>query len=200
MEGALFYWFCWMFWIGVYFFMEKGKKRTTYSILILFLLIFASLEIEVFGHSISVGFIFCLLIGYVLLTTVRLRSQLYFLVVSLIVAFAGISFQLFEIFDPVIILFDRSWMLGLLYAALVLALVSNRKKRVPVFIVGACQGELVMTNFLQTIYVEQTIGHLQFFDALFVTLFLLILWYFLEVFTEMVSKKVLEKSQREVGV
>ncbi|WP_026673026.1 YphA family membrane protein [Alkalihalobacterium bogoriense] len=200
MEGALFYWFCWMFWIGVYFFMEKGKKRTTYSVLILCLLILASLEIQVFGHSISVGFILCLLIGYVLLTSVRLRNQFYFLVVSLILAFAGISFQLFEIFDPVIILFDRSWMLGLLYSALVLALVSDRTKRIPVFIVGACQGEIVITHFLQTIYVEQTIGHLLFFDAFVVTIFLLFIWYSFEVLTEMVSKKVLEKSQREVGV
>ncbi|WP_078553258.1 hypothetical protein [Bacillus alkalicellulosilyticus] len=189
MVGIYFYWFIWMFWIGTTFFMEKGKTRTLLSMLLLVVICTATLKVPVLAYDVSVAFLLCLGIGYAIIALGnKAWRQLYLLIVSLIIALVGISFHLFELYDPIIILFHRSWMLGIIYTLLVIALVSNHQQRLSILVVGACQGELMTSLFMDTIYVNRTIGDLAFFEIMMITVMFLVIWQGLENASDKLSK------------
>ncbi|MBU8907227.1 hypothetical protein KH400_11470 [Desertibacillus haloalkaliphilus] len=89
--------------------------------------------------------------------------------------------MLFEIYDPVFVLFHRSWMQAIIMACIILILVSQPLLRFYTLAVGFIQGEVVVALFFKRVWTDYPIGGLGFLDVLAIACMLLFTWHLLEV-------------------
>lgn len=180
LEGIYFYWFAWIGWVILTFFSKKTSKRTFFAFVILLMLTFSTRIISVGVIEFNVTFFIGLFTSYVILSKVSFIRQLYFTLASLTITIAYVSFHLFELFDPVWLVFERQWMLGIIMAYLTLMLVKEPLLRMAVVFSGIGQGDILYTIILGNFSFPHTIGSLQMLDGLAITLMLLFLWYLFE--------------------
>jgi hypothetical protein len=177
MEGILFYWISWSFWIYFTFIMRKlhpGRTRLAAAILILIILSpihFAFGQFKVYG-----GAVFILLTIYMYLTKERKRVRLYFFISSFIVAVACSTFRLFEIFDPVWLFLKREWMLGVILCYLTFLLQKSLKWRCFTLLAGGVQGEILSAFLLRKYGMAEPIAALGFLDVCAAASLLMFLW------------------------
>lgn len=195
MDAIYFYWFSWIGWIIVTFFWDKSKNQFLLGNFILILIMSASLHIDFFSFQITGSYIALLFFSSFLLSKVRKRRLLYYLVISLAIVGLSTGFRLFFIFDPVMVLFDPAWMLSIITFLLVVSIVKDGKYRIPLLITGLCQGELVMSLFLYNIYGTQIIGEPFILDVIIITVVLLYLWQLFEQLTIRLSFTVKKMSK-----
>ncbi|WP_096200954.1 YphA family membrane protein [Bacillus sp. FJAT-45350] len=180
MDGIFFYWFSWMFWLYCTFIMEKGKRRTRLSLTILFLIISVQYSITFLGFSFHLAFITCLFIGYGLIGTFQRTQKLFVFIVCLMCTLLYVSFHLFGIYDPVIIMFHQSWMIGMMIALLVIALIKKNSVRLATVLIGTGHGDLILSLVMKDMFVNMNIGSLLYFDILSIAILLITCWSVLE--------------------
>ncbi|WP_102345759.1 YphA family membrane protein [Bacillus sp. Marseille-P3661] len=181
MEGIVFYWFSWIAWVFSTFFMKKGKKRLILSAAILLFIIGSNHIVRI--SSISINLTFLLLILFTLsVVSINVRgwTLIYFLISSLIITMGYVGFHLFELFDPVWLLFDRNLMLSVAMVYLTLMLLKDSSHRMMVMIIGVCNGELLYTYILSRFSFPHEIGSFQFLDVMAIMTLLVMFWSILE--------------------
>lgn len=184
MDGTFFYWIAWFFWIITTFFMKKSRNRIVYTVIVLLLIIFSNKVIEIDVFKINVSLLITLLSCYILLALFtgknNYKKVVYLLVSTLTITTAYVSFHLFELFDPIWVVFNRTIMLVFCLVYLTLLLIKDRKKRVLCMMIGTCQGELLYAFILKNFPFEYEIGDLAFFDVMAISVFTLFIWSALE--------------------
>jgi hypothetical protein len=184
MDGTYFYWIAWFFWILTTFFMKKSKERYLFTVIILLLIIFSNkvIVLDIFRINASLGI--TLLSCYVFLALFTEKNNykkvVYLLVCTLTITTAYVSFHLFELFDPIWVVFNRTIMLVFCLVYLTLLLIKDRKKRVLCMMIGACQGELLYAFILKNFPFEYEIGALSFLDVMALSVFTIFIWSALE--------------------
>lgn len=180
MEGIFFYWFLWMGWVVSAFFMKKEAIRTRINILILLLLVVSPYTFSLFSLSLSLPFCMLLIISLYVVSKNTFAQILYYIISSLIITLAFVSFHLFELFDPVWLIFNRKWMLSLLIIYLTLMLCKTHLQRIITAIIGSCMGELLYFYILRNYNFPYEIGSYLFLDVIAISIGMLSLWYFFE--------------------
>lgn len=181
MEGILFFWVSWMFWVIATFFMDKkNKNRIKFSVWILLLIILSPYTINVFGVKTSTAGIFLLVSLYIFASRLEKLKKVYFLFCAFILMMAFVSFHLFELFDPVWVIFPREWMLALLLVYMSVLLQENRINRVPLIFLGAIQGEILYALILGQYSFPYVIGSLAFFDIMALSASIVGIWSMVE--------------------
>lgn len=177
MEGIFFYWTFWALWIVTTFFMSKNNpNRIRFSVIILISIISSSQFMSLYGIQISFVSLFFLLIVYAEVGKMPVKSMVYFLITSFILMMASVSFQLFELFDPVWIIVDRNWMFGLVLTYMTMMLQNTTYKRIISLLFGAVHGEFVYAFILKGYSISVPIGSFRFLDVLAVSLALILAW------------------------
>ncbi|MEC1716751.1 YphA family membrane protein [Schinkia azotoformans] len=176
MEGIYFYWFSWIGWVITTFFMKKGKVRTTLSFFILFMIIGGDITYHLTGYSIHAPFILLFFFSLVFIAKTKGFMQLYYLICSLIISIGYVCFHLFELFDPVWLIFDRKWMLSFVILYLILMLVKDPNHRLAVALMGICNGELLYSMILTKFFGGIEIGNFVFLDALAFNILFILIW------------------------
>jgi hypothetical protein len=160
--------------------MPKVSERLKICAVILATIIFADRNITISHYSLNVAFLFLLIFGYFASTKLPKKSKIYLVITSLILTIGYVSFHLFELFDPIWVVFDRKWMLSLAIVYFVLMLTKTTKLRVLTAIIGSGQGEILYSVILQKFNFQDEIGSFHYLDVLSLSLFFLFVWTLIE--------------------
>ncbi|KYG33118.1 hypothetical protein [Alkalihalobacillus trypoxylicola] len=179
MEGSSFIWMCWLLWVWSTFFLEKSNKRFYLATISLLLIALIPVEIELFSVKLNMAIIFIFILLCYLMRTIRLLKLLYMLGISICIAMACISFQLFSLYDPVVLFIDIRYYLSA-FSILLAAFVFGRfSHKLSTCIMGIVIGEFFWGITSYTFFSVGQIGRLFIFDVVFYSaLFLLSLYGF----------------------
>jgi hypothetical protein len=177
MEGLIFYWISWMVWIMATFFMDRNNKyRFLLSAWILFFIMLSPWTLKIFNVETGIGGLFLLVSLYIFAGRLKKLSKLYFLFCAFILMMAYVTFHLFELFDPVWVIFPRNWMLSVLLVYLAVLLQKNRMLRLPLILLGSIQGEVLYALILNQFSFPYTIGSLAFLDIMAISVSISAVW------------------------
>ncbi|MBX9972843.1 hypothetical protein [Cytobacillus firmus] len=177
MEGLIFYWISWMVWIMATFFMDRNNKyRFLLSAWILFFIILSPWTLKILNVETSIGGLFLLISLYIFAGRLKKLSKFYFLFCAFILMMAYVTFHLFELFDPVWVIFSRNWMLSVLLVYMAVLLQKNRMLRLPLVLLGGIQGEVLYALILKKFSFPYTIGSLAFLDIMAISVSISAVW------------------------
>ena len=189
MEGLLFYWITWMFWIMVIFFMNRNsKERFTIALCLLVVIILSPKTLTIYGVHFSAAIFF--LYFTFLFVLAKFERMLIFsvLLCAFIVMLAYACFLIYELFDPVWLFFPRIWMISGLLAALSIILKTKKIFRFIILMLGAIQGDFLYALILRKYSFPYTIGSFSFLDVASLSFAFLFIWNGIELFGEFFSK------------
>ncbi|HAQ08428.1 MAG TPA: hypothetical protein DCR24_13260 [Bacillus bacterium] len=177
MEGLFFYWLSWIGWTWATFIMDKkNPARIKIAIWLLAVIMTAPYKVNVFMYEIHLS---AFAIGFFLFAeTKRMRAGafLYSFISAFIIMLAYTSFLLFELFDPVWVLFDRKIMIAAAGVYLTLLLQKTYYNRGISLISGLLQGEILFSTILQKYNFPYSVSSLAFLDILIISLAMLLTW------------------------
>ncbi|KEK22765.1 membrane protein [Bacillus gaemokensis] len=176
MDGNYFYFIAWMGWIVATFFMKKEAIRWKVSTVILIFIICSQIHVSIVSFTVSINALLLGIISFLGITLYSIWKKIYVLLSALIIAMLYTTFHLLEVYDPIWIVMDRTFMLSgvLVYASILLH--RDRLLRLCSLYTGALQGEILVTFIFRKLHFPYEFGSLTFFDIIAVsTLFVAIL-------------------------
>jgi len=189
MEGLIFFWISWTFWIIATFFLKKGSEgRFLFSLCLLILITVSPIVITVFGLKISLSSLFLFITMSFLLSQLEKFTSLYIFFCSFIVMLAYVCFQLYEFFDPVWLIFSRNWMMSIILVVLAISLQSNKLFRIYILLLGTIQGDLLYAIILKKYSFPHIIGSFNFLDVVALSAGLLACWNGIEFLSQFLAK------------
>ncbi|PEQ93440.1 hypothetical protein CN481_11635 [Bacillus sp. AFS006103] len=181
MEGEIFYWTCWVFWIYLTFLLEKQNPyRIKLAAIVLIVLILSNIQIKVSVFEIQVSGLFILGISYLFISQEKRTAIIYYFICAVIISITYVTFHLFEIFDPIWIIFKKEWMMGIVLWYLAILLQKTLKGRLLILFAGAMQGEILYALILNKFQFPYLIGAYASLDVCSLTALLLVGWSALE--------------------
>lgn len=198
MEGLYFYWLAWIGWILATFFMNKDNPlRMKFAVVLLAVIIAAPYKANflIFDYHLSA----IVIAFFVFFETRRIKlvSFLYLFLSSFIIMLAYTSFLMFELFDPVWVLFDRKIMLGAAGFYLALLLHKDKHFRMLALISGFMQGEFLYAAILWRFDFPYTAGSMAFLDLLSISVGLLLAWSAVETMIAVISGSTINQAEGE---
>ncbi len=193
MEGIYFYWFIWIAWIYTTFMMDKTRTRLIVALVLLFSIILSNKEIPLFSLTVNATILFYLLASYFIVSQKKWRKIIYYVCVSLILTSSYVTFKLFQIFDPVWVMFHPTFKLSLILLLLTLTLVKEQMLRVALVVITVTQGEIIYTLFLNSLVTDFGIGKLESLDIIAITVGFTYIWYSFENFVKWLDLFVKQK-------
>ncbi|MDC2865946.1 MULTISPECIES: YphA family membrane protein [unclassified Bacillus (in: firmicutes)] len=169
MEGGYFYLLAWMGWVITTFFLKKDTVRFKISAVILLFIICSQTVISFAFITISVNAFLLAGISFIGIAAYSVWKKVYTILCALIIAMLYASFSLIELYDPIWIVVDRTWMLSSILVYTSVLLHRDRLLRIWGLYVGALQGELFVAFILKTFNFPYQLGSLQFFNMIAVS-------------------------------
>ncbi|WP_053073702.1 hypothetical protein [Bacillus sp. LL01] len=194
--GLYFYFLGWIGWIIITFLFPKSSVRTFLSLLLLLVIAGSATYIDIYGYKVNIAFLFLMITAIILLTkTLKQKYFLhYFSICTLSLAY--VCFVIFEIYDPVWILIDRTFMLSFILLYLSLLLFKGKLERFVFMLTGVLQGEILNSFVLNSIFSYSVIGSYDFLAVLFLSSAGLATWMVFETVTVYLDS-VIQKRVRE---
>lgn len=181
MAGLTFYLVSWGAWtITTFFVCKKNEYRYKVTIIILLLIILSPYYINIFNYDIYLSIFLLLFVAYGYFVKQNYVSTLSLLVSSFIICIAYVSFHLFELYDPVWLLFSREWLIASLMAFLAIFLHRDFFQRLMVVFLGIVHGEVLFSVMLNKLSLKYPIGTEAFLDVIAVNVTMLCIWKVLE--------------------
>jgi hypothetical protein len=181
LEGIMFYWTFWMSWVYLTFILNKNHRdRLKLTVMVLLVIIFSTSHLVIGPFDMYVSVLLLLLFSYTLLGEETPGTIFYLCICTLIISIAYVTFQLFEIFDPIWMLFKKEWMMGFVISYLSLLLQKTLKARLLIVVSGLVQGEILHGYILHNLHLSNQIGTLAFLDACSIIVLILAGWSLLE--------------------
>ncbi|GHH98172.1 YphA family membrane protein [Neobacillus kokaensis] len=181
MEGAVFFWFFWAVWVYVTFILEKQSPyRLKLAVIVLVVIIFSNSYFMVGRLQIAWSGLILLFFSYSFLVNEKHRIIIFHSICSLIISIAYASFHLFEIFDPIWIIFKKEWMISICMWYLAIVLQKKLKGRLIIAVSGTMQGEFLTAYILYKLQIPYTVGAFPYLDVCSLIAVLLVSWSILE--------------------
>ncbi|MEH7224265.1 hypothetical protein V7112_10715 [Bacillus sp. JJ1566] len=199
MDGAIFYWICWMAWVCSTFLMKKNKERLFLSIMFLMTIILSPYYVVIGGIKLNCSI---LLIFFFCLKEISKRPKkqlLYLLICILTISLAYCSFLLFELFDPVWLLFNRNLMLGAALIYVTIMLLKDFRLRLAGLLIGAIQGDILFGFIIKNVNFPYEIGSFVFLDVISISFCFIFVWSSLEILLHHVDVIVQKNSKEKHG-
>jgi hypothetical protein len=198
MDGLYFFWLGWIGWIWLTFIMDKNNPNRLRWAVCLLAVIFAAphtvdlLDFECHLSVFPIAF-------FIFLETRKKRtgSFLYLFLTSFIVMLAYTSFLMFELFDPVWVLFDRKIMLGAIGFYLAVLLHKDCHNRMLTLITGFLQGDILFSVVLSQFDFPYAVASMTFMDITVISMGMLIAWSAVESIMAVMSKSALNEAEGE---
>jgi hypothetical protein len=181
LEGVIFYWSFWAFWIYLTFILDKQNPyRVKLAAIVLIALILSNVQFTVAGFEVQTSGLFILGISYLFISQEKRGAIIYYFISSFTISIAYVTFHLFEIFDPIWIIFKKEWMMGIVLWYLAILLQKTIKGRLLVIFAGTMQGEILYAYILNKFQFPYLIGAVAYLDVCSLTALLLVGWSTLE--------------------
>ncbi len=177
MDGLWFFLFAWIGWVWATFLMDK-KNVYRFKLSLGFLLLIVASPYGIAYGGIEMQVSALILMAYILHETASLRKRAFlsFFVSAFIVMLAYVSFLLFELFDPIWVIFDRIWMVALTSVCICSFLQSNIRMRISILVSGLLQGEIVYSILMKRLLFPYPVATHAFLDILAVSVIVLAVW------------------------
>ncbi|MBS4191048.1 hypothetical protein KHA94_12735 [Bacillus sp. FJAT-49705] len=201
MEGLTFYWIAWFFWVIATFLLKKKHvNRLRLSLWILLLIIFSPHSILLFEMEISLASIILVIPLFKVIVRMKKIKASYLLLCSFIIMLSYVCFHLFELFDPVWIIFPRIWMLTVLLISLSIVLQTNKIYRIIIILLGSIQGEFLYALILKKYTFPHVIGSYAFLDVIALSTIIIATWNGLEYLSTFYEKNLnrVEKEKQKL--
>lgn len=183
-DGTFFYWFMWMGWVIATFLIKKGSVRNQSVFITLTGIILSDTIIPFSLGNINAAFLFFLCIGLIYL--IRHTDQLlYYVTGSFIVATGYVSLELFALYDPVKLFFDKKYMIIIILTSLLILLTKTSRDLFYLPIIGLFIGDTVYQLLIYKLSGTIEIGSLYVMDLLVSTSMMLL---FMVVLVDMFKK------------
>src|SRR5690625_2280434 len=170
-EQFLFYWLLWILFILVYFFMDKGKKRSFFISLILILIICSNVSLKYSDLVISLSFLLILAVSIFFYVSNPLT--LYKTIVAFILMLGYVSLLIWEKITPIWFFMPSFFIIPVLSVLITIILVREFYEQIAVALVGITFGQLIYELILISYNLHNVIGETIFFiHTCFVILFL----------------------------
>lgn len=198
MEGLYFYWLAWIGWVWTTFFMNRDNpQRLKWTIMLLAIIFAAPYTVDV--HIFELHLSAFAIAFFIFFETRRKKtvSFLYLFLSSFIIMLAYTSFLMFELFDPVWVLFDRKIMLGAAGFYLAILLHKNRHDRILTLVSGFLQGDILFSAILWKFNFPYAAASMAFMDILFISLGLLLAWSAVETMITVMSGNTINQVEGE---
>ncbi|MCM2531819.1 hypothetical protein NDK43_04695 [Neobacillus pocheonensis] len=181
MEGAMFYLISWSFWVYLTFiFKKQNPYRLKLTAAVLMVIILSNLHFTVGSDEVFDSGLFLLLMSYLFISKEKRGAMTYFFICSFIVSIAYVTFHLFEIFDPIWVIFKKEWMMGICFGYLAILLQKTLKGRLLIIVSGTMQGEFLYAFILSKYQFPYSIGDFAYLDVCSLTSALLVGWFCIE--------------------
>jgi hypothetical protein len=198
MEGLFFYWLAWMAWIWATFFMDKKNPvRTKIAVWLLAAIIAAPYKTNIFTFELHLSAAAITMFLFLETKQKRIGAFFYLFLSSFIIMLAYTSFLLFELYDPVWVLFDRKIMIAAVGFYLAILLQKNKYSRALALISGLLQGDILYAAILKTFNFPYPISSLAFLDVLLISLAMLNTWSAIEAVIAIMSKSTINQVEGE---
>ncbi|MBM7692659.1 hypothetical protein JOC77_002089 [Peribacillus deserti] len=181
MDGMLFLWFSWMGVIYCYFILEKSNPYRGFILLsLLAAIILSPYNIKVGDAPLNSGGFCISLLAVCSLRGLPFGSLISFTIRAMVLSFAYGSISLLFFLDPVWIIWDGTWMLGIFIAYLTILLFSNWKKRLSSMILGLFFGDIILNVLFGTLHMPQDIVSAPWLDLTALAGLFILLWCWME--------------------
>ena len=181
LEGIIFLGVAWVIWIIATFFIKRtSKDRFKIAFIVLLLIILSPFETSFFDFQFNAAAVFLYLYLLVEVAYLNRKTGYYLFLSTLILMLAYVSFLLMELYDPILVIFERKWMVSFILVYLCLLLEDNKKLRYYSILIGTLHGELIFSFILKKITLTYPVGTFPFFDTIASALILLSAWTVLE--------------------
>ncbi|WP_053363970.1 hypothetical protein [Bacillus sp. FJAT-27251] len=177
MEGILFYWIAWIGWVWATFFMDKSKitrGRVSYALLLLII----SAPYEFYVGSVLVHAPAVLLFLFFIIESAKMSGRVFISVflTSFIMMLGYVSFLLFELYDPVWVVFDRRWMLSFCAIGICALIQDSCQRMTASLVLGMIQGEVLFSILMRNLSFSYPVASSPFLDTLALALFIIAVW------------------------
>ncbi|GER66035.1 hypothetical protein BpJC7_06340 [Weizmannia acidilactici] len=167
MDGSLFLGIMWGIWIWATFLLEKGHPlRLTSAVLSLFFIIAFPYQLSVGGLKLQCPLAVMLAAGYLFLARFSGFALFYRLAGVWIVMTGYAGLLLFEMYDPVWILADRTFCYSILLFILVHLIFDSPLTGIATAVIGTAQGEIIYSLILMKWGFSQTAGAPPYLDMI----------------------------------
>lgn len=194
MEGIFFYWFAWISWTYTTFIADKTKKRVATALFLLLVMIVSNEQVKLFQIAINCALILFLLMGYYLISKNKWNKLIYYFCVCLILTISFVSFKLFQIYDPVWVMFHPTFKLAIILFLLTLLLIKDQLMRIAILMIAIVQGEIVYTLFINNYVFPSSSNQLEALDIVAISVGFSFLWHGFELFVERLQNYVKQKT------
>ncbi|MFC4617823.1 hypothetical protein ACFO4N_03665 [Camelliibacillus cellulosilyticus] len=174
MESMLFYWFLWGAWIIAAFLMNKGKERDILVFGILIVLILSGWTFSAGTIELNAGYLTLIFSGYVLLKNTSISNLLYYVLSDLVITILYVLIHIYLLMDPAILIIVNQWLFLSVLSLIILILVKPFYLRISTVLIGVGQGAVLKCMVFYPY--EHTLGDKESFDALALTLLIIITW------------------------
>lgn len=183
-DGTLYYWFMWMGWVITTFLIEKGRTRDMMVLVLLTGIILSGLSVPFQLGSVNTAFLFFLCVGlaYVI---VQSNQLLYYVTSCFILATAYVSLELFALYDPVKLIFNKKYMIIFILTAMLIVLSKTKKDQFFIPLIGLFIGDTLHQLIIYRLIGKIGIGSMYVMDILASTTMMLI---FMVVLVDMFKK------------
>ncbi|WP_226679731.1 YphA family membrane protein [Sutcliffiella horikoshii] len=195
--GQYFYFISWMGWIIITFFFPKSATRTFLSILLLLVIAGSGTTVQIFGFTITASFLVLAITALIMLVnSLKQKYMLHYFSICT-VALAYVCFIIFEIYDPVWIFLDRTWLLSVIILYLSLLLFKTKRERFVFMLTGVLLGEILRSIVTDRIFSYSNIGSFEFLAVLALSSAGMATWMMFETLTiqldSLIQKRVRER-------
>ncbi|WP_042355255.1 YphA family membrane protein [Bacillus rubiinfantis] len=181
MEGGIFYWCFWAAWVYITFILgRRNPYRLKLAVIVLSVLAFSTSHFRIGTIQVAWSGVLLLLFSYSFLAQAKVRYILYYSFCSLIISIAYCSFHLFEVFDPVWLLFKKEWMISICICYLTILLQKNISHRLVIAVSGTIQGDCLTAFIFNKLHISYAVAALSYLDICSLIMMLIGCWSLLE--------------------
>ncbi len=186
-----------MAWVCSTFLMRKNKERLHLSILFLVTIILSPYYVGIGDININCSIFLLFFFGMKEISKRPKKQVLYLLICILTISLAYCSFLLFELYDPVWLLFNRNLMLSAALIYVTLMLLKDFRLRFAGLLIGAMQGDILYGIIINHVNFSYEIGSFIFLDVISISFCFIFVWSSLEMLLHHVDVLVQKKHKGE---
>ncbi|MFC1287772.1 hypothetical protein ABE057_05160 [Bacillus paralicheniformis] len=157
MEEFYYYWSMWFLWVLTTFILEKNSFRFYASAFILLNIILSMYQVQLFLHF-NAAYLSFYIGAFMLCGYLRLHKSIKRLLLHLSMVSAYGFLFLFALYDPVWFILKPEWLIIILFVIMTAAFERSFAARLGLFVLGACQGELLYTFVIRKLYGDIAAG------------------------------------------
>jgi cbb3-type cytochrome oxidase subunit 3 len=155
---------------------RNNPYRLKLSVIVLITISLSELHYSLGNDQLYASGFFLLMVTYFLFSREKRSTMIYLFICSFIVSISYVSFHLFEIYDPIWIIINKQWMIGIFLGYLAILLQKTLKGRLFIIISGTMQGEILYAYILSKYHFPYSIGGFDYLDVFSLISVLLVGW------------------------